>query len=182
MIPPVFISNLRSFSFLCPLPAPPSFPTCLPLLSARDIFGSSNMISQQQEPLFHEGTAQLGDLLPLDLQNHAYSELFNKGEASSRPLPSSPPERVRSSVRVTHGCPQPEAPIPHVHTYPLRCMHTCLACGHGHCVCLGWGGRPPGGQGRQSIHHLQDCPSVRPASRPLCPQALQSLGGDVEAT
>lgn len=31
MSPKFFISNLRSFSFLCPLPAPPSFPTCLPL-------------------------------------------------------------------------------------------------------------------------------------------------------
>lgn len=48
---------------------------------------------------------------------------------------------------------------------------------------LGLGGEnTPGGQGRRPTCHLQDSPTVRPASRPLCPQAEGSLGSDPEAT
>lgn len=50
-------------------------------------------------------------------------------------------------------------------------------------LCLEWGwGTPLGGQSRQPTRRPQDCPTVRPASRPLCPQAGPSLGGDAEAT
>lgn len=61
--PEFFILNPRISS---PVPSPhtspaPSTPTCLLLLGAKDIFGSSNMISQTVGILVSSGAAQLGN-------------------------------------------------------------------------------------------------------------------------